>query len=272
MTPTATRPTGELRPRRPPHLRWWKELLTIIVFYLVYSWIRNQFGSESVQASVAFANAERIIDLEKLIWSYHEETIQQWFLDDRWFIQFWNLFYGSFHFVVTTAALVYLYVRQGHRYVRLRTTLAVTTALALIGFALFPLMPPRLLPDHFGFVDTLRTYGGLWSFDDDALKKVSNQYAAMPSLHFAWATWSAMVLVPALRRRWARALALVYPLLTLFAIVVTANHFWIDAAGGALILGLGYLAGRWWDGRRRPATTEPAAVAEDDAAGAMSGV
>ena len=261
MTTTADRPTAEVQPRRPPHLRWWKELLTVIVFYLVYSWIRNQFGSESVQASDAFRNAERIIDLERILGSYHEETIQEWFLDDRWFIQFWNLFYGSFHFVVTAFALIYLYVRQGHRYIRLRTTLAVTTALALIGFAFFPLMPPRLLPVHFGFVDTLRTYGGLWSFDDGALKKVSNQYAAMPSLHFAWATWSAMVLVPAIRRGWLRALVLLYPLMTLFAITVTANHYWIDAAGGALILGLGYLAGTWWDSHRPSARQERALAA-----------
>jgi hypothetical protein len=259
VTTTAEEPVA-VRPARPAHLRWWKELLTCIVFYLVYSWIRNQFGSEAVQASDAFRNAERIIDLERLIGTFHEETIQEWFLDDRWFIQFWNLFYGSFHFVVTAFALIYLYVRQGHRYIRLRTTLAVTTALALIGFALFPLMPPRLLPDRFGFVDTLRTYGGLWSFDDGALKKVSNQYAAMPSLHFAWATWSAMVLVPAVRQRWLRVLVCCYPLMTLFAITVTANHYWIDAAGGALILGLGYLAGSWWDTHRPSARAERAAA------------
>jgi hypothetical protein len=115
----------------------------------------------------------------------------------------------------------------------------VTTALALVGFATFPLMPPRLIPE-WGFVDTLRDYGGLWSFDDGAMQRVSNQYAAMPSLHFAWSAWCAMVLWPTLRARWLRGLALAYPVATLFAIVVTGNHFWLDAAGGALALAAGY--------------------------------
>ena len=171
-------------------------------------------------------------------------------------------FSGScFHFVVTAVAIIWLFRRQPWRYVRWRTTLAVTTALALVGFALYPLMPPRLLPGSYGFVDTLRTYGGLWSFDDGAMSKVSNQYAAMPSLHFAWSLWCCLVFLPALRRPWARALAVAYPLLTLFAIVVTANHYWLDAAGGALCLGIGILVGRWWDARSRAVPeTAPAAA------------
>jgi hypothetical protein len=240
--------------RRPVHLRWWKELAYIVAFYLVYSFIRNQFGSEAVDPETAFANARRVIDLEEALGTYVEEAVQQPFLDDRAFIQFWNLFYGTFHFVVTAAGIVYLFNRQPWRYVRWRTVLAVTTALALIGFATFPLMPPRLLPASYGFVDTLREYGGLWSFDSGAMQKVSNQYAAMPSLHFGWAMWGSLVFLPALRRKWARALAVAYPVLTLFAIVVTANHFWIDAAGGAVIFGLGYAAGVSWDRRQaRPA-------------------
>jgi membrane-associated phospholipid phosphatase len=82
---------------------------------------------------------------------------------------------------------------------------------------------------------------------------VSNQYAAMPSLHFAWSTWCALVLVPTVRRTWVRILAACYPVLTVFAIVVTANHYWLDAAGGAVILSLGSLAGYLWANRIRPA-------------------
>jgi hypothetical protein len=104
-------------------------------------------------------------------------------------------------------------------------------------------MPPRLLPASYGFVDTLRVFGGLWDFDSGPVAQVSNQYAAMPSLHFAWSTWSALVLFPMLRRRWSRALIVLYPVATTFAIVVTANHYWLDAAGGALVLGVGSLVG-----------------------------
>ena len=236
---------------RSRRLYWWREAIYVLAFYVVYSAVRNLFGSAAVSAEHAFNNAKIVRTIERALGSYHEETIQEWFLDERWFIQFWNLFYGTFHFVVTTVAIIWLFRWQPWRYVRWRTTLAATTAVALLGFALFPLMPPRLMPASYGFVDTLRDYGGLWSFDDGAMSKVSNQYAAMPSLHFGWSLWCCLVFLPALRRPWARALAIAYPVLTLFAIVVTGNHFWLDAAGGALALGIGALVGRWWDGRSR---------------------
>ena len=218
-------------------------MLYIAAFYGVYSYIRNTQGSASVSADHAFANAREIIRLERAMGLYFEEGVQEAFLDDRWFIQFWNLFYGTFHFVVTIAALVLLFRRFPARYPRWRNTLAATTGLALIGFATYPLMPPRLLPTSYGFVDTLRFYGGLWSFESGPVAQVSNQYAAMPSLHFAWSTWSALVLFPMLRHVWSRALISLYPAATLFAIVVTANHFWLDAAGGALVLGVGTATG-----------------------------
>jgi len=243
----------------PPRLRWWREVIFGLAVYGVYSYIRNQFGSDTDQA---LRNAHRIIDLERFLGTFHEERIQEWFLDARWFIQFWNLFYGTFHFVVTTAALIWLFVRWPERYVRWRTTLAVTTGVALVGYATFPLLPPRLLDESFGFVDTLRTYGGLWSFDDGALKRLSNQYAAMPSLHFAWSTWSTCVLYPAMRRWWTKALVLLYPAATLFAIVVTGNHYWIDALGGAACLVLGYGAGVVWDLRRRGGEAEKVSLEE----------
>jgi len=144
-----------------------------------------------------------------------------------------------------------------------------TTALAIIGFSLFPLMPPRLLDSHelyggarleveqhagpFGFVDTLEDYGGPWSFDSGAMQRVSNQYAAMPSLHIAWSTWCVLVMWQLTRKRWARVLIVLYPVMTLFGIVVTANHYFLDAAGGLLTLGVGYLIGRGlfeWNERR----------------------
>ena len=158
-----------MNPAATKHLRWWKEAIYVLAFYGVYSWIRNQFGSESVSYEHAFDNAKEMIQVERWLGLYHEETLQEWFLDDRWFIQFWNLFYGTFHFVVTAGCIVWLFRRFPERYVKWRTTLAATTALALIGFATFPLMPPRLLPETYGFVDTLKDYGGLWSFDDGAM-------------------------------------------------------------------------------------------------------
>jgi hypothetical protein len=241
-------------------LRWWREVLYALAFYLVYSFIRNTQGSAAVSAAHAMGNALRVIRLEEFLALYHERAIQHAFLDNRPFIEFWNLFYGTFHFLVTIFALVLLFRKFPERYRKWRNTLAFTTGLALIGFAAFPLMPPRLMPPSYGFVDTLKTYGSLWSFDSGAMNKISNQYAAMPSLHFAWALWCTLVLVPALRRRWAKVLAIAYPALTLFAIVVTANHFVLDAAGGAAVLGLGAWAG--FALARRQGSSEPEPLAE----------
>lgn len=245
-------------------LRWWRELVYVLLFYLVYSWIRNQFGSNSVHPDVAFEHALRVIDAERALGLYVEPSVQAWFVTAnaegleyafagaQAFLQFWNIFYGTFHFVVTAGALIWLYRRFPGSYRRWRNTLAVTTGLALIGFSLYPLMPPRLLSacTEYGrclaehpYVDTLAAVGGLWSFDSGTMQAVSNQYAAMPSLHFAWSLWCCLSLFPHLRRTWSKTLVVLYPAATLFAIVVTANHYWLDAAGGALTLGVGYLVG-----------------------------
>jgi hypothetical protein len=236
-------PNGGEPPALRTRLRWWKEVLYIAAFYGVYSLIRNTQGSATVSAAHALGHARAVIRIERGLHLFIEERVQDAFLGWRWFIQFWDLFYGTFHFVVTIAALVLLFRRFPARYPRWRNTLAATTALALIGFATYPLMPPRLLPASYGFVDTLRIYGGLWNFESGPVAQVSNQYAAMPSLHFAWSTWSALVLYPMLHRRWAKVLIVLYPAITLFAIVVTANHYWLDAAGGAFVLGVGSIAG-----------------------------
>jgi hypothetical protein len=257
---TITAPAEIARPR----LHWWKEVFYTLAFYAVYSVIRNQFGSASVSPETAFSHAEIVIRIEQAIGLFHEETIQELFLSWTWFIKFFNIYYGTFHFIITGGALIWLYRHHPARYPAWRNTLGFTTALALIGFATFPLMPPRLLNDtgpfggaafaekDYGFVDTLDEVGGWLSFDDEQVKTVSNQYAAMPSLHCAWATWSTCVLLQLLRRRWLRAIAIAYPFITLFDIMVTANHYWIDAAAGLVLLVIG-----WYLGKRLAAWIPP---------------
>ncbi|MFK8024272.1 MAG: phosphatase PAP2 family protein [Ilumatobacter sp.] len=270
-------------PVRQHRLYWWKEALIISAFYVVYSWIRNRFGSNTIAADgvpeAAFHNAERIIQLERWMGLYHEETVQDWFLPYRWFIQFWNVYYGTAHFFVTLAVFVLLFFKRADVFAQWRNTLAAMTALAIIGFAFFPLMPPRLLdapcpvPDTvqfggacvpselrpgpvlefdgtngFGFVDTLSEYGGPWRFDNEEIASISNQYAAMPSLHIGWSTWVALAVGPLLHRRWHRVAVWLYPLATLFCIVVTANHFWLDGVGGLVVFAVGALIG--WGSHR----------------------
>jgi hypothetical protein len=277
-----------IEPRRP-RLRWWREVLYVVVIYGVYSTVRNQFGSaggpQGHANGIAYGHALDIIQIERAVGLYVEPSIQRWYLDlpaDGW-VGFWNVFYGTAHFIVTAVALIWLYRRDKVRYPTWRNTLAFMTLLALVGFASFSLMPPRLLDetfDRFGppvaendegaehgdLIDTLATYPTFWSFDSGTLKNISNQYAAMPSLHIGWSTWSALVMAPMLKRRRSKVAVWLHPVATLFCIVVTANHFWLDAMGGLVILGGGYLAGRglarWWDRRAEPlSTTTPAAAA-----------
>jgi len=255
------------REARSRELRWWREVLYAGGFYFVYSLIRNATAADS--ASVAFRHARTVIHAERLLGMYHEESIQDLFLHYHWLVRALNVYYGTFHFVVTTLALIWCFRRRPDRYPLWRNTLAATTGLALVGFALFPLMPPRLLDAcnsfgacaHYGFVDTLERFGGLWSFDSGTMKSISNQYAAMPSLHCGWALWCTATLWPLSRgREWVKAVLVAYPCLTVFAIVVTANHFLLDAVGGAAVFGAGFLVAAALVARRaRMARIEAAA-------------
>jgi hypothetical protein len=256
-------------------LRWWREVLYGVGVYLVYSFVRNRFGSASGDPAPAFGHAKTIIDIEEWLHLYVEPHIQRWYLDlpADGLIRIWNVYYGIAHFVVTLGALMWLFRRDPQRYPLWRNTLVFTTCLAVVGFAVYSLMPPRLLDDageygacqlyapheaagvaaedasssdcdEYGYVDTVDRFGGWISFGNDGYKDVSNQYAAMPSMHIGWSTWVACVLVPLVRRRWAKWLAAAYPVLTLFCIIVTANHYWIDGLGGLVCLSAGFLLSR----------------------------
>jgi membrane-associated phospholipid phosphatase len=283
---TATPPpvTDEVREHQT---RWWKEALIMGIFYALYTATRNQFGSRSAGAESmteqAFQNAMAMIRLERALGLFHEETIQDWFTPYKGFMQFLNTYYGTAHFAVTIGVFIVLYRRRKDVFPLFRNALAAMTGLAIIGFALFPLMPPRLLDapcpidgghggaciEHemrnyngatsFGFSDTLKEFGGPWSFDSEGIASISNQYAAMPSLHIGWASWCAVGMWPLARRKWVRAAVLLYPATTLFCIVVTGNHYWIDGVGGLIALGAGFLVGGYmhrWNQKRLDAKFE----------------
>lgn len=243
MTASATKPSPA-QPRPTPKLRWWQEALYCLAFYAAYTVVRDVHGTTPVSRAHAFANAEKIIDLEQFFGLFQERRIQSWFLHSTLIVKLFDDYYGSAHFVITLAVLMYLFRRQPWRYPLWRNTLAVTTALALIGFALFPLLPPRLLPPGYHIVDTLRTVGGLWSFNSGPMNSVSNQYAAMPSLHCAWSLWCALAVRPSIKGRVTRELVWLYPALTVLCVVVTGNHYLADVIGGAITLGVGYGAAR----------------------------
>ncbi len=235
-------------------LYWWGEIVLALVFYSVYSAIRNaNFGGRAE----AFANARALIDVQEFFGISHEQVLQEWALHVKPLIIAANYFYGSLHFVVTIGVMVYLFTRWRDDYPLWRNTLAVTTALALVGFTFWPLMPPRLLPDSYGYVDTLARYPTFWSFNSGAVNRISNQYAAMPSVHCAWALWCACVLVPRVRHRWAKWLAAAYPVATVTVIVLTGNHYVLDAVGGFTVLLIGFLLARRFTRAGRGARPSP---------------
>jgi hypothetical protein len=208
---------------------------------MIYSAIRN---ANEGGAGAAYENARELIGWQKALGINHEELLQDWALHFRPLVIAMNYFYGSMHFVVTGGVGVFLFRRWSDDYPRWRNALAISTGLALIGFITWPLMPPRLLPESYGFVDTLAKYPTFWSFNSGAVSKISNQFAAMPSVHCVWAMWCACVVVPRAQRDWVKVVFVLYPVGTVMAIVLTGNHYVLDAVGGFAVLGIGYVLAR----------------------------
>lgn len=259
------------------HLHWWLELLIIFVMYEVYTLVRNTFGSNGNSfddtinpkaVAIALGHAHDVINIERHFGLFFEPRLQQWYLDlpGHGLIRIWNIFYGSFHFVVPVLVLVWLFRRHPEHYAYWRNALTLVTLLALIGFASFSLMPPRLLSytghyggcslpadivaatprlacHDFGIIDTMDVFGGLWTFGSDAMANISNQFAAMPSLHIGWSVWAALAVVPLTKKRWKKVAMVMYPVATFFCILVTGNHFWLDAVGSLVALGAAIVLG-----------------------------
>ena len=251
---------------------WWKEALLMVAFYLLYSWIRNRFGSNALDEGGvpvhAFDNAIRVIRFEQFLGLFHEQAIQQLFLPYRGVHPVLEhvLRHGPLRrhagrlrpAVLEAAGRVPRVAQQprdhdrpGDRRLRAVPADAAPAARQAVRPLRRGLHPERRPAARaaFGFTDTLSEYGGPWSFDSDEMASISNQYAAMPSMHIGWSTWCAVAVWPLLRRRWQRAVVFLYPLATLFCIIVTANHYWIDGVGGLFCFAVGTLCGwglhRW---------------------------
>ena len=120
---------------------------------------------------------------------------------------------------------------------------------------LLPLAPPRMFP-HLGFVDTAKVFGPASYGAGSPYKGFANQFAAMPSLHFGWALVIAWAVLLATKSRW-RYLVILHPVITLAAIVLTANHYWLDAAVATFLFGFA-LGVDWLLERRRKRRLVPA--------------
>jgi hypothetical protein len=218
--------------------RWWivGQVAVVAVVYLVYGRVRMLVEGASWLAA---RNAYDVIALERRLGIFHEAAVQRVFIHHLTVMKAWDVYYGFVHFGVPLLALAVLLRGDRIRYRRFRNTFWFLCGLGLVGFIVYPLMPPRFLPGHYGFVDSMNVIGGPFIKQQTATQ-VANAYAAMPSLHGGWSLWCACALVPAVRSRWAKVLAALHPVVQLFAIVITGNHYWIDAVVGWLCLAVAY--------------------------------
>jgi PAP2 superfamily protein len=231
-------------------------------------------GSKSeVSLAEAMHRAAWIWHAERDVGLPSEQALQQVFLPHPLLVEALNWYYAVLHFPVLIGCLVWLFVWHRGEYWRVRTLVLLFTAMSLL-VQFIPVAPPRLLPLT-GMTDTGLTYGQ--SVYGARAGIDADQLSAMPSIHIGWALLVAMVVVATGRSRW-RWLALAYPALTTLAVVVTANHFWLDGIAAAVLAlaiwvqraaGPAYraLAGAV---RRSSPATAPAAMADAAEATAMA--
>ncbi|MBL3668295.1 phosphatase PAP2 family protein [Streptomyces sp. M2CJ-2] len=235
------------------------ELLLIRVTYAAYSKVRLAATGGRERAE---EHARQILDLEHVLRLDIEHAVNHAVVKIDWLRHFFDFYYTSFHFLVPLTVLGLLYWRRPVDYRWARASLGFATLLALLGFWLYPLAPPRLMP-NLGIIDTVHGVQDFSKPDYGTLTALTNQYAAMPSLHFGWSLWCGVVIAIIAPKPWMRALGLLHPLFTAAAIVATGNHWILDAVGGALVVAAGFGLTYLFQGPRARTTVTPAPEAED---------
>jgi hypothetical protein len=186
-------------------------------------------------------HTSEIVTLEQGAGIYVEHGVQEAFEAIPGAPTLLGLAYLLLHFAGTTAALVWLHRRHPDRFPLVRTTVVAATALALVGYVLYPAAPPRLA--DLGFSDTVTTSAGL-NLSSDLLGALYNPFAAVPSLHFGYALIVGVTLATLASSRIVRVAGALYPLGMLLVIVATGNHFVFDAVMGAVVVVAGWLVAR----------------------------
>jgi hypothetical protein len=220
--------------RRPALLG---ELIVIVVLVKVYDQVRRL---EAARARPALHNAYDVLAIERWLHLDVELGGNRWLHGHHTLLIVVGWWYQLAHLTVTLAVLGWCYLRRPDAYRGARNALVLTNVVGLIVFYLYPVMPPRLLPGG-GYLDTVAAAG----FGSSHTGPVpADQYAAMPSLHLAWAVWTASVGMLLLARHRVRVLWLLYPVLTAAVVVVTANHYVLDVLAGVAVAVLALLASR----------------------------
>ena len=228
--------TGRLRPNLIG------ELLVVLTLVKVYDAVRSLAAARE---SEALEHGRNVLSVETFLHIDIERTLNQALAGSRALTELTAGWYQFAHLTATLSVLACCYRWRPEIYRRARSALVVVNLVGLAVFWLYPCAPPRLLPGS-GFVDA----GVVAGYASGPVGPVSaDMFAAMPSLHVAWAIWTVIVFRMLLRQyRWARWLAPLYAVVTSLVVVATANHYVLDVVAGAAVallavIGTG-LAGR----------------------------
>jgi len=218
---------GSARTRRALPAAW-LEALVLAAGYSLYQFVQilvsGSRGSAVDRATWLWSTEQRL-NADPEVWLNHLVA------ERYWLVVLTGLYYGILHFAVTPVVLVWLRARRPDGYVFLRNTLVGTSVAALVVYWLLPLAPPRLSVP--AVIDTMKVNDILSAGNPSGLAALANQYAAMPSLHVAWAVWVALAVVVAFPSSRVRHLAWTYPVMTTLVVLATGHHFLTDAVAVA---------------------------------------
>lgn len=221
---------GRILPRGP--IDALRQLLLFGGAYYLYRIVRGVVDGE---VTAAFSHARWIVNLERGLHLFFEPSVQTWTISRGWLIHAADFTYVNAHFVITTAFLIWLYFWRNEAFYFVRNMFMVAMGLALILYVVFPTAPPRFLPE-WGFTDTVSDFFGQGASHSASV--LYNPYAAMPSMHVAFALMIGVTGLRLVRFKVGRLFWSLYPFFIAFVVIVTANHFWLDAAVGAVVAGV----------------------------------
>lgn len=225
-----------------------RQFLLFGVAYALYQVVRGLVNGNDVAR--ASWNATKIIHLERTLHVFVEPSIQTWTSNVRWLMDGADWVYLNSHYVVTIGVLVFLYRRRHASFCFVRNAFMIAMAIALVGYAVYPTAPPRLMPE-WGFTDSIRQFTG-FAIEDHSVKALLNLYAAVPSIHVCFAILVGWPMAKLVRRPWLKVLWVLYPPLVTFAVVATGNHYLTDAVLGAMTAGVSMLVADRLLARARP--------------------
>jgi hypothetical protein len=230
---------------------WLDALRQISLFAAAYFAYRLVRGLVEGDANAAFAHARDLIGIESRLHFFVEPSIQAWASGSHLVMVCASWLYVNAQTSITLSALLYLYLRHNRSFYFVRNMFMIAMGIALIGYVVFPTAPPRFMPE-WGFIDSVSDFTGVHvSHASGAMTALFNPYAAVPSMHVAFALMIGWPLARLTRHSVVRVAWLMYPFLMTFVIVVTANHFLVDALLGALTAGASAYGARWL-ARARP--------------------